>query len=70
MYFYKIFYKLITQLFLIDTGSGEYLPLNNYLTIMGITDIIRDFDKTMYIHVPINYGQAEDDTKKMFIKIN
>lgn len=37
---------------------------------MGIADIIRDFDKTMYIHVPINYGQAEDDTKKMFIKIN
>lgn len=55
--------------FLIDTGSGEYLPLNNYLTIMGIPEIVRDFNKTMYIHVPINYGQAEDDTKKCLLKL-
>lgn len=45
------------------------MPLNNYLTIMGIPDIIKDFDKTMYIHIPINYGQAEDDTKKCLLKL-
>lgn len=67
--FLQDFLQTDNSTFLIDTGSGEYLPLNNYLTIMGIADIIRDFDKTMYIHVPINYGQAEDDTKKCLLKL-
>lgn len=55
--------------FLVDTGSGEFLPLNNYLSIMSIPDIIQQFGKNIYIHVPINYGQAEDDTKKCLIKL-
>lgn len=55
--------------FLVDTGSGEYLPFNNYLSIMGIPNIIQEFGKHIYIHVPINYGQAEDDTKKCLLKL-
>ncbi|AWY21810.1 nucleotide-binding protein [Moraxella bovis] len=67
--FLQDFLQSENSTFLVDTGSGEYLPLNNYLTIMGIPDIIKDFDKTMYIHIPINYGQAEDDTKKCLLKL-
>ena len=55
--------------FLVDTGSGEYLPFNNYLSIMGIPNIIQEFGKHIYIHVPINYGQSEDDTKKCLLKL-
>lgn len=67
--FLQDFLQSENSTFLVDTGSGEYLPLNNYLTIMGIADIIRDFGKTMYIHIPINYGQAEYDTKKCLLKL-
>lgn len=55
--------------FLVDTGSGEFLPLNNYLSLMDIPSVIQDYDKNIYIHVPITYGQAEEDTKKCLVKL-
>ncbi|OPH37668.1 hypothetical protein [Moraxella equi] len=55
--------------FLVDTGSGEFLPLNNYLVIMDIPSIIQEFGKNIYIHVPISYGQAEQDSIKCLVKI-
>lgn len=67
--FLQSFLQAENPTFLVDTGSGEFLPLNNYLSIMGIPDIIHDFGKNIYIHVPISYGQAEDDTKKCLIKL-
>lgn len=54
---------------LVDTGSGEFLPLNNYLSLMDIPSIMKDFGKTMYIHVPISYGQAEEESKKCLAKL-
>lgn len=55
--------------YVVDTGSGEYLELNNYLSLMSITDLISQFDKTMCIHVPVVYGQAESDTKWCLAKL-
>ena len=54
---------------LVDTGSGEFLPLNNYLSLMDIPGIMQEFGKTMYIHVPISYGQAEEESKKCLAKL-
>ncbi|WP_163598193.1 nucleotide-binding protein [Moraxella catarrhalis] len=67
--FLQKFLQSENETYLVDTGSGEYLPFNNYLTIMGIPDMIQAFGKHIYIHVPINYGQAEDDTKKCLINL-
>lgn len=55
--------------FLVDTGSGEFLPLNNYLALMDIPSVIQEFGKNIYIHIPITYGQAEEDTKKCLVKL-
>ena len=54
---------------LVDTGSGEFLPFNNYLTMTGIPEILAEMDKKMYIHVPISYGQAEEETIKCLVKL-
>ena len=35
--FLQDFLQADNATFLVDTGSGEYLPLNNYLTIMGLS---------------------------------
>lgn len=67
--FLQAFLETENVTFLVDTGSGEFLPLNNYLSIMGIPDVIQQFGKHIYIHVPISYGQAEEDTKKCLIKL-
>lgn len=67
--FLQNFLESENKTYLVDTGSGEFLPLNNYLSVMGIADIIQDFGKNIYIHVPISYGQAEEDTKKCLIKL-
>lgn len=53
----------------VDTGSGEFLPFNNYLSLMDIPSVMQDFDKKMYIHVPISYGQAEEESKKCLAKL-
>lgn len=68
--FLQAFLETENTTFLVDTGSGEFLPLNNYLSIMGIPDIIQQFGKNIYIHVPISYGQAEEDTKKCLVKLS
>lgn len=54
---------------LVDTGSGEFLPFNNYLSLMDIPSVMQDFGKKMYIHVPISYGQAEEESKKCLAKL-
>lgn len=68
--FLQNFLEKDSAIFLVDTGSGEFLPLNSYLTLMDIPNLIQeDFQKNIYIHVPISYGQAEDDSKRCLIKL-
>lgn len=68
--FLQNFLEYENATFLVDTGSGEFLPFNSYLTMMDIPSVIQDdFEKNIYIHVPISYGQAEDDSKKCLIKL-
>ena len=54
---------------LVDTGSGEFLPLNDYLITNMVSQVIAEMGKQLIIHVPINYGQAEEETIKVLIKI-
>lgn len=53
----------------VDTGSGEFLPLNDYLITNMVSDVITQMGKELIIHVPVNYGQAEDETKKVLFKL-
>lgn len=54
---------------LVDTGSGEFLPLNDYLIKNKIHEVIAEMGKQLIIHVPVNYGQAEAETIKVLVKI-
>lgn len=67
--FLQNFLESENSTFLVDTGSGEFLPFNNYLLLMDIPSTIQEFDKNIYIHVPISYGQAEQDSIKCLIKL-
>lgn len=49
--------------YMVDTGSGEYLELNNYLVTNDIPTILAEDGKQLYIHVPVVYGDAETHTK-------
>lgn len=57
------------SVYMVDTGSGEHLELNNYLLSMNMAEMLADSGKTLYIHVPIVYGDAESDTKASLANI-
>lgn len=46
----------------VDTGSGEFLPITNYLYSSNIIEILEDAEKSVYFHVIITYGQSMADT--------
>lgn len=46
----------------IDTGSGEYLAITNYLIANNVLPQLMDMDKEIYIHCPINFGQSGFET--------
>ena len=54
---------------IVDTGSGEFLPLNDYLIKNKIHEVIAEMGKQLIVHVPVNYGQAEVETMKVLVKI-
>lgn len=54
---------------LVDTGSGDFLAINNYIHDNGIPDLFNDLDKNLVIHCPINYGQASLETIKCLSKL-
>lgn len=47
---------------IVDTGSGEFLNIVNYMQSSSILEILEDSGKQVYIHVVINYGQSMQDT--------
>lgn len=49
---------------LVDTGSGDFLAINNYIYDNDIPALFKDLDKEFFIHCPINYGQASIETLK------
>lgn len=46
----------------VDTGSGEFLNIVNYMQSSSILEILEDSGKEVFIHVVINYGQSMQDT--------
>lgn len=53
----------------VDTGSGDFLPINNYIYDNGIPEIFEEIGKQLIIHCPINYGQASLETIKCLTKL-
>jgi hypothetical protein len=49
---------------LVDTGSGDFLAINNYIYNNNIPEIFNEMGKKLIIHCPINYGQASLETIK------
>lgn len=54
---------------LVDTGSGDFLAINNYIYDNKIPDLFKELDKNLVIHCPINYGQASLETLKCLSKL-
>jgi ATPases involved in chromosome partitioning len=53
----------------IDTGSGEFINIVNYINTSSILEILEDSGKTVYIHVIVNFGQSMKDTLISFITL-
>lgn len=53
----------------VDTGSGDFLALNNYIYDNGIPDIFEEVGKQLIIHCPITYGQSSIETIKCLTKL-
>lgn len=54
---------------LVDTGSGDFLPINGYILQNELPEIFQENGKQIVIHCPINFGQSEQDTIKCLIGI-
>lgn len=57
---------------IVDTGSGDFLAINNYMISNEISTIFESQEKQMIIHCPINFGQSKDETLKclMLLAVN
>ncbi|WP_395146151.1 hypothetical protein ACF3NV_10410 (plasmid) [Moraxella atlantae] len=55
---------------LVDTGSGDFLAINNYILNNEIVEIFRESNKQLLIHVPVNFGQSKDETLKCLYDIS
>ncbi len=53
----------------VDTGSGDFLAINNYIYDNAIPDVFEEMGKQLVIHCPINYGQASLETVKCLTKL-
>ncbi|QIT20013.1 hypothetical protein [Acinetobacter pittii] len=53
----------------IDTGSGEFINIVNYINTSSILEILEEAGKTVYIHVIVNFGQSMKDTLISFITL-
>lgn len=54
---------------LVDTGSGDFLPINGYILQNELPEIFQENGKQMIIHCPINFGQSEEETVKCLVGI-
>lgn len=54
---------------LVDTGSGDFLPINGYILQNELPEIFQENGKQMVIHCPINFGQSESETIKCLVGI-
>lgn len=54
---------------LVDTGSGDFLPINGYILQNELPQIFLENGKQMIIHCPINFGQSEEETIKCLVGI-
>ncbi len=52
---------------LVDTGSGDFLAINGYMIENEIPNIFTELGKKLVIHVPINFGQAKEETMKCLV---
>ncbi len=53
----------------VDTGSGDFLAINNYIYDNAIPDVFEEMGKQLVIHCPIHYGQASLETVKCLTKL-
>lgn len=54
---------------LVDTGSGDFLPINGYILQNELPELFQENGKQMVIHCPINFGQSEEETIKCLVGI-
>lgn len=47
---------------LVDTGSGDFIYFNSYMLSNSIPRILKQCDKNLIFHVPINYGTSQNET--------
>ena len=55
--------------FVIDNGSGTFVPLSNYLVQNGVFDMIADAGKQSIVHTVVTGGQALRDTLGGFVAL-
>lgn len=55
---------------IVDTGSGDFLAINNYMITNEIPLIFKENEKSMFIHVPINFGQSKEETLKCLMSLS
>ncbi|HFC8501190.1 TPA: conjugal transfer protein TraL [Neisseria oralis] len=46
---------------IVDTGSNTFIPLMSYIAENNITELLRESDVRLILHVPIEGGQAQTD---------
>ena len=52
----------------IDNGAATFIPLMAYMAENKVTELLRDMDIRVFIHVPIQGGQALEDCLKGLIQ--
>lgn len=54
---------------LVDTGSGDFLAINNYILENDLPTLFSEMGKSMVLHCPINHGQAALETVKCLLSL-
>lgn len=55
---------------IVDTGSGDFLAINNYMITNEIPLLFTETGKSMFIHTPINFGQSREETLKCLMSLS
>ena len=55
---------------IVDTGSGDFLAINNYIFMNEIPLLFQENGKNMVIHTPINFGQSKEETLKCLMQLS
>lgn len=54
---------------IVDTGSGDFLPINGYMKQNEIPALFSEVGKQLVIHCPIVFNQAKADTVRCLMNI-